>query len=158
METNNLFFSAMDVEKQMAINEIKENKKFALKLIQDLDKIFQTNYHIEDQQDGVIIRMKKSPNNNWYNCFSFIVNKDGIEFHCNNLGYYYSNHFKHLGWLYEKYKDNGTTADSNFLLEGSSMHGWVHFKIKINRQGDNLNDTLKNIVYLMEHNQYNKKF
>lgn len=156
--TDNLFLNAMDTDQQMSIQEIKANKQFALRLINDLDKVFQTNYQIEDEQEGVVIRMKRNPTNNWYHCFSFIVSKNGITFSCQNLGYYHSTQFRDLGWLYEKYKGNGATADSNMLLEGSSRHGWVKFNIKINRNGDNLKDTLKDIVYLMEQDQYKKRF
>ena len=157
--TDNLFIDAMDTDQQMSIQEIKANKQFALKLINDLDKVFQTNYQIEDEQDGVVIRMKRNPTNNWYHCFSFFVSKNGITFSCQNLGYYHSTQFKSLGGLYEKYKHNGqSTADSNMLLQGTSGHGWVKFNIKINRNGDNLKDTLKDIVYLMEQDQYKKRF
>ena len=70
---NNLFFDAMDSEKLKAIDEIKANKGFTLQLINDLDKVFQTNYEILDEQDCVIIRMKRSPSNNWYRAFSFVA-------------------------------------------------------------------------------------
>lgn len=155
---NNLFLNAMDTDQQMSFQEIKANKQFALQLINDLDKVFQTNYEVEDQQEGVIIRMKTSPRSNWYNSFSFIVSKNGITFNCQNLGYYHTTQFKSLGSLYEKYKDNGATADDNMLREGTQRHGWVKFSLKINRNGDNLKDTLKDIIYLMEQNQYKKRF
>lgn len=157
---DNLFLEAMDIDQQKAIEEIKLNKKFALKLIDDLDKVFQTNYKVEDGQNGVVISTKASPSYNWSGSFKFIVGKDGITFKASNLGYYHSTQFKGLGGLYEKYKGNGTTCDNNFTLEGKDWqrHGWVHFSIPINRNGDNLKDTLKDIVYLMEQNQYRKRF
>jgi hypothetical protein len=155
---NNLFLDAMDSEQQKAIDEIKANKTFAKQLINDLDKVFQTNYEITDDQDSVVIRMKRYVSNNWYGSFSFIVNKNGIKFRSSNLGYYKCTQFKELGGLYEKYKGNGTTCDSNFMLEGSTRHGFVNFVIPINRNGDNLKESLRDIVYLMEQNQYNKRF
>jgi hypothetical protein len=155
---NNLFLNAMDTDQQMSIQEIKANKQFALQLINDLDRVFQTNYQVEDQENGVVIRIKTSPSNNWYHCFSFVVGKGGITFNCQNLGYYHTTQFKSLGPLYEKYKGNGATADDNMLREGTQRHGWVKFSLKINRNGDNLNDTLKDIIYLMEQNQYKKRF
>lgn len=154
----NLFLSAMDISEKTAIQEIKLNKEFALKLINDLDKVFQTNYDISDEENSVTIRMKVSPSYNWSGCFSFIVTKDGIKFHSRNLGYYKNSPFKNLGELYEKYKDNGTKADSGFLTNSSSQHGFVQFVIPINRNGDNLKDALKDIIYLMEQNQYKKRF
>ena len=155
---NNLFFDAMDSEKLKAIDEIKANKGFALQLIKDLDRVFQTNYEVLDDQDSVVIRMKRSVGSSWYGSFSFGVNKDGIKFRSSNLGYYESKQFKELGGLYEKYKGNGTTCDENFLREGSSRHGFVNFVIPIYRNGDDLKGALRDIIYIMEQNQYHKRF
>jgi hypothetical protein len=155
---NNLFLDAMDTEQQKAIDEIKENKGFALQLIKDLDRVFQTNYKCEDEQNGVIISMKASPNYNSYGSFVFVVDKNGINFKSSNLGYYETKQFKELGGLYEKYKGNGTTCDENFLRKGSSRHGFVNFVIPIYRNGDDLKQTLRDIMYLMEQNQYKKRF
>lgn len=157
--TENLFIDALTLDMQTDINKVKENKAFALRLINDLDKLFYTNYQIEDQQDSVVIRMKRSASSNWYGCFSFTATKLGVKFHSHNLGYYQSNHFKSLGALYEKYKGNGTSAEINFLNNnaGSTRHGHVNFVIPIN-QDDNIKETLRDIVYLMEQNQYIKRF
>jgi hypothetical protein len=155
---NNLFLDALDSDQQRAIEEIKLNKAFALQLIKDLDRVFQTNYEILDDQNSVLIRMKRYVSNNWYNAFLFSVTKEGIKFKSTNLGYYECKQYKELGGLYEKYKGNGTTCDSNFLHEGSTRHGFVNFVIPIYRVGDDLKGTLRDIVYLMEQNQYNKRF
>ena len=80
--TDNVFLNAMDTDQQMSIQEIKANKVFALKLIIDLDKVFQTNYEILDDENNVLIRMKRFVSNNWYNSFTFNVNKNGITFNC----------------------------------------------------------------------------
>lgn len=156
---NNLFLDAMDTEQQTAIQDIKANKEFALQLIKDLDNVFQTNYQCDDEQNGVIIRMKASPSYNSYGSFIFVVDKNGINFKSSNLGYYESSQFKGLGKLYEKYKVNGTTCDSNFLYEGSTRHGFVNFVIPIiYANGNELKQTLRDIMYLMEQNQYKKRF
>lgn len=156
---NNLFLDAMDTEKQKAIDEIKLNKEFALKLIYDLDRVFQTNYEIVDEQNSVIIRMKRSPSNNWYRAFSFVATKDGIKFNATLLDYY-----SNVGKLYKKYKSSGSTAESNFLMEGTTQHGNVTFVIPISRNpqtiinGNNLKDALQDIVFIMEREQYRKRF
>jgi len=155
---NNLFLDAMDTDQQKAIEEIKANKAFALQLIYDLDRVFQTNYEILDDQNSVLIRMKRFVSNNWLNSFTFSVTKEGIKFRSYNMGYYESKQFKELGKLYEKYKGNGTTCDENFLFEGGTRHGNVNFVIPIYRVGDDLKGALRDIVYLMEQNQYNKRF
>jgi hypothetical protein len=170
----NLFLESMDTDKVSAIQETKENKSFVLSLIRDLDKIFHTNFQIEDNTDSTTIRIKASSNNNNYGSYTFTANKNGINFNANCLGYYSvksgNDHIKPLGNLYEKYKDIGTTADKGFL--GSTYnHGWVNFKIPIYRSDLHINlnlpkldnkerllDTLKDIIYILEHNSYTKRF
>jgi len=97
---NNLFLDAMDTEQQTAIQDIKANKEFALQLIKDLDKVFQTNYEIVDDQDSVVIRMKRFRSSNWIGSFYFSVTKEGIRFRSTNLGYYECKQYKELGKLY----------------------------------------------------------
>ena len=150
---NNLFLDAMDTEQQKAIDEIKLNKEFALKLIIDLDRVYQTNYEILDEQNCVIIRMKRSLSNNWYRAFSFVATKEGINFNAVLLDYY-----SHVGHLFEKYRGNGTTAEESFVKEGTSRHGNVSFVIPIYRIGDDLKQTLKDIILIMEREQYRKRF
>ena len=156
---NNLFLDAMDTEQQTAIQDIKANKEFALQLIKDLDRVFQTNYEILDEQNCVIIRMKRSPSNNWYRAFSFVATKEGIKFNAVLLDYY-----SHVGKLYKKYKSSGTTAEDNFFREGTTQHGNVSFIIPISRNpqtiinGNNLKDALKDIILIMEREQYRKRF
>jgi len=172
----NLFLESMDTDKVSAIQETKENKSFVLSLIKDLDKIFYTNFQIEDNTDSTTIRIKASSNNNNYGSYTFSANKNGINFNANCLGYYSvksgNDHIKPLGKLYEKYKDIGTTADANFLAKGDrSGFGWVNFKIPIYRSDLHINlnlpkldnkerllDTLKDIIYILEHNSYTKRF
>lgn len=150
---NNLFLDALDSEKLNEIEEIKLNKKFALQLIYDLDRVFQTNYEILDEQNSVIIRMKRSPSNNWYRAFSFVSTKEGIIFNAVLLDYY-----SRVGELFEKYKSSGTTAEENFLNEGCSQHGNVTFRIPIYRSGNDLKQTLRDIIFIMEREQYRKRF
>jgi hypothetical protein len=172
----NLFLESMDTDKVSAIQETKENKSFVLSLIRDLDKVFHTNFQIEDNTDSTTIRIKASSNNNNYGSYTFSANKNGINFNANCLGYYSvksgNDHIKPLGKLYEKYKDIGTTADANFLAKGDrSGFGWVNFKIPIYRSDLHINlnlpkldnkerllDTLKDIIYILEHNSYTKRF
>jgi hypothetical protein len=172
----NLFLESMDADKVSAIQETKENKSFVLSLIRDLDKVFHTNFQIEDNTDSTTIRIKASSNNNNYGSYTFSANKNGINFNANCLGYYSvksgNDHIKPLGKLYEKYKDIGTTADANFLAKGDrSGFGWVNFKIPIYRSDLHINlnlpkldnkerllDTLNDIIYILEHNSYTKRF
>ena len=151
----------MDADKVLSIQEVKANKEFALSLIKDLDYVFHTNFQIEDGTDYTTISIKASSSYNNYGSYTFVASKNGIKFNAKCLGYYSvgkgNDHIKPLGNLYEKYKTSGTTADKHFL-EGFSRHGWVEFKIPINRNGDNLLDTLKDIVYILEQNSYKKRF
>ena len=74
----NLFIQAMDQQEVESINQIKLNKAFALRLISDLSKVFQTNHSVEDDKNFVNIRMKTSPSHNFYNCCYFIANEKGV--------------------------------------------------------------------------------
>lgn len=170
----NLFLEAIGADKVSAIQETKENKRFALSLIEDLEKVFHTNFRIEDGTDSTTIRIKTSSNGNNYGSYTFTANKYGIRFNAKCLGYYSvssgNDHIKPLGKLYEKYKDIGATADKGFL-DSTHRHGWVTFNIPIFRSDLHINinlpkldnkerllDTLKDIVYILEQNSYKKKF
>jgi hypothetical protein len=154
----NLFLEALDENQAKAIEETKINKAFALRLVKDLDMLFNTNYMVEDLQNGVEITMRTSSSSTLYGCFKFVVNNNGIKFISKNLGYYKNSSFKNLGGLYEKYKHCGTTAEQNFLRDENTPHGFVYFNIPIRRDDVNLKETLKDIIYLMEQNQYKKRF
>lgn len=154
----NLFFDVLSVERQTEINTIKHNKAFASKLVNDLNKVFYTHFEIEDQQEGSIIYMKRGASYGRYGSFMFIADKNGIRFKSRNLGYYKNSPFKNMGELYERYKNVGTTADTTFLEDKDAPHGFVNFLIPINENDQNLNQTLKDIVYLMEQDQFIKRF
>lgn len=64
-----------------------------------------------------------------------------------------------LGELYERYKDYGGVADSGFLdNEDRNGHGHVGFKIPLVDGDVSLNQTLRDIVYLLEQDGYYKVF
>lgn len=157
---DNLFLSAMDTDKRNAINAIKANKKFALRIIADLSKVFSTNHQVEDEYESVTIKMKKSPSNNWYGCFRIVANKDGVKFHADNLGYY-SVHsgstIKPLGKVYEKYKET-SRADDRFATNIDGGFGNVYVTFSVSENDVNLSEKLNDMVYLMEHNQFTKVF
>jgi hypothetical protein len=149
----NLFLSAMGADKVKEIETIKSNKVFALRLINELDKVFTIFYKIEDEQNSVTIRIKKESYHNWYGSFSLVANVNGIKFNGHNLGYYTTTQFKPLGKLYEKYKET-SRADSGFL----SSHGHCFISFFVSENDPMLMDKLNDIIYLMEQNQYNKVF
>jgi hypothetical protein len=152
----NLFLQAMDADKLLAINEIKANKEFAMKLINDLSQVFHTNHIIKDGTDYSLISMKVSPSYIYSQYFN--ANKNGITFSTKSLGSYKSEKPNWcLGELYEKYKDNGTTADSGFT-DKKYGHGFVEFRIPFQRNDANLNNILKDIIYLMEFKGFRKRF
>lgn len=170
----NLFLESMDADKVSDIEKTKQNKSFILSLIRDLDKVFYTNFEIEDNTNSTTIRIKASANSNGYGSYTFTTNKHGVKFNAKCLGYYSvssgNDHIKPLGKLYEKYKDIGASADKSFL-DSTYRHGWVNFNIPIFPSDLHINlnlpkldnkerllDTLKDIVYILEHNSYKKKF
>jgi hypothetical protein len=156
--TDNLFLDAIDSDKLNEINAIKRNKAFALRIIKDLNKVFRTYERIEDAYDSTSIDMKRTSTSNFYRCFSLLANKKGLFFIANCLGYYGVNDgssIKPLGFLYEKYKETSTADDS---FEVRQDHGQVTIRIKLNENDIELNNKLKDIVYLMEQNQFTKVF
>ena len=60
-----------------------------------------------------------------------------------------------MGFLYEKYKETSTADDS---FEVRRDHGRVTIRIKLDENDIELNNKLKDIVYLMEQNQFTKVF
>jgi hypothetical protein len=151
--TDNLFISAMGIDKANEIDLIKSNKAFALRIISDLNKVFRTFHKVEDECDSVTIRTKKAENHNWYGSFSFIADVKGIKFNAHNLGYYTSTKYKPLGKVYEKYKET-SRCDAGFLSDRG--HCFISFNIAEN--DPLLMNKLNDIVYLMEQNQYTKVF
>jgi len=144
---DNLFLQAMDPQEVVDINEVKLNKQFALRLISDLSKVFQTNHEVEDDKDFARIRMRNSPS--WHNCFSFTANKSGVVFSSNILTYE-----SKIGHLYKKYKDNyGTRKERE-----NDNHCVFTIQIKIDRNDLSLNEKLKDIVELMNLKGYFKRF
>jgi hypothetical protein len=156
--TDNLFLNAIDSDKLNDINAIKRNKAFALRILNDLSKVFRTYEKIEDEYDSTSIDMKRTSTSNYYSCFSLLSNKKGLFFNANCLGYYSVNDgssIKALGKLYEKYIDLSTADDS---FKNRHDHGKVTIRIKLDENDIDLNDKLKDIVYLMEQNQFTKVF
>jgi hypothetical protein len=153
--TDNLFLDAIDSDKLNEINAIKTNKAFALRIINDLRKVFRTYERIEDASDSTSIDMKRTSTSNYYHCFSLLANKKGLFFIANCLGYYEGSSRKSLGFLYEKYIDLSTAEDS---FKVRHDHGQVVIRIKLDENDIDLKDKLKDIVYLMEQNQFTKVF
>jgi hypothetical protein len=156
--TDNLFLDAIDSDKLNEINAIKRNKAFALRIINDLRKVFRTHERIEDAYDSTSIDMRRTSTSNFYRCFSLLANKKGLFFDAVCLGYYSVNEgssIKALGKLYEKYIDL-SIADENFKVRHD--HGYVTIRIKLDENDIDLKDKLKDIVYLMEQNQFTKVF
>jgi hypothetical protein len=168
---DNLFLLAMDTDKVLAISETKENKAFALRLVNNLNNVFHIHAKTEDYRNVCAIHIKaKAGYKDGYG-HRFYVNSEGVFFISNSIGYYavdtkLNPHIKPLGALYEKYKDCGVTIDNKFckttvddsFLKKERGHGTVKLKILIYRNDVNLNDKLRDIVYILEQDHYDKKF
>lgn len=158
---DNLFMAAMSVDKVAAIEQTKAYKAFALKLINDLKRVFRVNEEVNDGQNSCTIRIKAKPYY-IYRDNKFVANSDGVFLLFKSLGYYSvdteSNpHIMPLGKLYEKYKDTGSSAESSFLDE-KNRYGYVNFKIQLAPNDVLLNDKLRDIIYLLEQDSYHKVF
>ena len=157
--SDNLFLNSIDSDKLNEINAIKNNKAFALRLINDLGKVFQTNHKVEDNADDVISYMRTSPNHNFYGCFRIKADKNGLFFYADCLGYYSVNvgsHIKPLGAMYEKYKKDSKASDA-FISE-TDRHGHVNIVIQLSENDPMLKEKLKDIFYLMEAKGFSKNY
>lgn len=153
--TDNLFLNAMDSDKLNEINAIKDNKSFAMRILNNLSNVFRTYDKVQDECDRVVIYMKTSFTSNYYNAFTIIADKNGLFFNAHCLGYY-SGGKKPLGVIFEKYKQWSKDTD-NFVSQPERLNRVV-ISIPLNRNDVDLNDKLKDIVYLMEQGQYVKIF
>lgn len=153
--TDNLFLNAMDSDKLNEINAIKDNKAFAMRILNNLSNVFRTYDKVEDECDRVVIYMKTSFTSNYYHSFTIIADKNGLFFNADCLGYYLGGK-KPLGVIFEKYKEWSKDTD-NFVSQPERLNRVV-ISIPLNRNDVDLNDKLRDIVYLMEQGQYVKIF
>lgn len=153
----NLFINSMSSDTIAKINAIKKNKKFALLLIEHLSKVYQIFESVKDQEKNVLVEMRRNENNLPTAFFS--ANKDGVTFSISVLGYYEasSNPTWSIGELYERYIADGTKPKrSKTFVKGD--HSEVEFKIKLYEGDSGLANRLRDIMYLLDKLQYNKKF
>jgi len=153
----NMFLQALSVDERLEIDNIKRNKFFALNLLKDLQEAYHAFVKVEDNQKSVVIHVDPTLNRRTA-AFRFIADKDGVRMCSKNLGYRTlkeGSKIPTLGKLYDKYKDFGTTAESGFLSE-THGHGFVNFIIPI--VSGNLNDTMRDIIYLLNFERFNRKF
>ena len=160
----NLFLDAMGTDKVNEINKIKANKKFGLRLIDDLGSVFNIYPKIEDDTQACYIDTKSRPNHNYYSSNRFVCTKDGVMFESTLLCYQDMKSFdKYKGLptpisLYKKYLDQkGTKADTSFLDE-KHKHGKVTICIRFDENNPNLKEILKDITAIYEYDGYTKKF
>lgn len=152
---DNLFLDAMTFEQYSAYEDTKKNKVFALKLVGDLSKIFQTNHTVEDSTHYSKIELHQSVRCKELRPFCFFADKNGVIFRAKVLGYRTVNPgstIMSLEPLYEKYKTT-SAADKNFLSE--HKHGYVNFSLPITH-GDHV--VLRDIITLMEFVRFIKIF
>jgi hypothetical protein len=161
----NLFLQAMDTDKVLAIAETKQNKAFALRLVDNLNNVFHTHAKTEDGRDACTINIKAKEYYRDGSGHRFYANSEGVFFISEPSGYYEGGK-KPLGALYEKYKDCGVTIDGEFrktavddsFLKKEQGYGTVKLKIPIYRNDVNLNEKLRDIVYILERDNFDKKF
>lgn len=157
----NIFLMAMELTKASAIQQIKANKQFALMMIKDLTKVFRVNQEVNDSENSCIIRIKGKTHYIYQNNY-FVANSEGVFLNFKTLGHYKVDTEKNptimpLGELYEKYKGTGSSAESSFL-DPKNRFGYVTFRIPLDKYDALLHEKLRDVVYLLEHDRYNKVF
>lgn len=158
----NLFLDVMTNEEIGKLERTKQNKAFALRLINDLREVFVVNERIVNQENSVNIEVyaynKRTPN------FIFIANSNGVKITCGSfkgiLGYYsvknpeQNSHIKPLGFIYEKYCQFTSNVEKSF--SENKDYGWFNFSIPIVNDST-LKETLRDIIYLLEFEKFNKR-
>ena len=144
----NLFLSVMDTDFVNKIDETKANKEFCLELLKDLSRVFQINHVVYNNENSVEIRMRTSPSHNWYNCYSFIADSNGIRFMATLLTYE-----DRISDIFKRYANNKGTKKL-----GSSNHETFGIEIDLKKSDFYLPEKLKDIVKLMELKRFYKQF
>lgn len=152
---DNLFKVAMG-EDLGNYEAIKRNKAFALRLLNDLSTVYTVNESVTDNSNSVTIGMRRSPN---YNPKAFFnATAEGVFFISDVLGYYEAKTVKPIGELYEKYRAEGTkrTNGNDTFVKGD--HAAISFKIKLSENASDLPQRLKDVMYLLDRQDFVKRF
>jgi hypothetical protein len=92
--------------------------------------------------------MRKSPSHNWYYCYSFIANSNGIRFRATLLTYEH-----HISDIFNRYANNKGTKKL-----GNSDFETFEIEIGLKKSDFYLPEKLKDIVKLMELKRFYKQF
>jgi len=134
---------------------IAKNKAFAQRLLTDLAKVYTIIETVKDNVKNTVIKLQSS--GNYISTASFNANKDGIFFGSDVLGYYEDKTVRGIGKHYERYKEDGTISkDGKDFTQND--HKRISFKIKLTENDPTLPQRLRDVMYLLEHNGFNKKF
>ena len=151
----NLFLEAMGTDVVEKINRIKKNKQFANKLISDLQKVYTIYVSNRDDSNSTIFNIKKFSNN--IDTIFITANEKGITFRTKMLGYRKCNTPSwELGWITDKY--DTCKGDANFMLEGTSTHGFIEVVINFTEYSINLMDIIRDITRMLDHEKVAKRF
>lgn len=152
---NNLFLNAIPSDQLAEIEAVKKNKAFFRRLANDLGEVYHIFGQVADEQKSSRYKMYTQAGNVNYSVY-FTADKDGVVFHA------YPLLMRERGKeptqeLYDRYKDTGEArGDKSYL--GSSGHGNVTFDIKLSENDPNLQQKLRDIVFIMSKQYFNKKF
>ena len=83
----NLFTEALPKNEADKISAIKTSKAFALRLLSDLKGVYRIFETVNDQQNGVVIEIRRSSNIRQGYGFKFIADMNGVRFVGRVLGY-----------------------------------------------------------------------
>lgn len=152
---SNLFMESMDCEQRCEIEAIKKNKAFFRRLANNLGEVFHIFGRIVDEQKSSKYNMSTQAGSRHSSAY-FKADKDGVIFHAHPL-LMRERGKQPTQELYDRYKDTGEcSADKSYMSEYG--HGNVTFDIKLSEDDPNLQQKLKDIMFIMERKYFNRKF
>lgn len=150
----NLFLQAMTISEREEIENIKANKAFIRRLMDDLKKVYKIYPEVYDSQNQSKIYLGQTSNHK-YDVPYFRATAENVTFNVKTLGYRDCSFYGTLLFdLYKKYEST-SKADSNFL-ESKSGLGNIEFIIEIPLTG--CDSQLRDVMAILNLRRYNKVF
>jgi len=157
----NLFTEALPKNEADKISAIKTSKAFALRLLSDLKGVYRIFETVNDQQNGVVIEIRRSSNIRQGYGFNFIADMNGVRFVGRVLGYRVlpeGSDIKTFGWIMEKYSEFGSKAESRFMDDVPQPFGYVDFVIPLKYADPKFNERIRDVMKLLDKDEFNKNF
>lgn len=153
----NLFKQALLPTEAIELDKIKKNKAFVMRLLHDLENYYHI-YKREVKDDLKSTTIWLYPNGSRVCNSRFMADANRVVFETKVLVYRTLETNTNMtpewcfGAMYDRYKDvEGTSAEKGFI---DNNHGCVSFYVPITTE--NINDTLRDVMRLLEKDGYKR--